>query len=254
MRNKLKVLTLAILPLLGMSSAKATGIPVVDVAGNAQHIISNITRVAEQVETIAQWTTQLAEMKAQFDQQVKDFEALNGKRLLGKIFDDPNLRDYIPEDFKDVFDAVKDGGLSGLSGTAKEAYEANQILDMCSGIEVVEQKTACEIMAAKPSQDSDFAKQGFEQAKKRIGQIESLMQAIDDTEDPKAVAEIQARIGAEQAMLQNESMKLQLYKMIAEAEDKVQIQRRREIHAKEIRKNGYFEPRPLSEASEIFFK
>jgi type IV secretion system protein VirB5 len=254
MKNKLKILTLAILPLLGMSSAKASGIPVVDVAGNAQQIIANVTRVAEQVETIAQWVTQIAEMKAQFAQQVKDFEALNGKRLLGKIFDDPALRDYIPEDFKEVFDAVKEGGLSGLSGTAKAAYESNQIIDTCSGIVIVEQRTACEVMSAKPSQDSDFAKQGFEQAKKRISQIESLMEAIDDTDDPKAIAEVQARIGAEQAMLQNESMKLQLYKMIAEAEDKVQVQKRRELHAKAINKNGYFEPRSLDEASELFFQ
>jgi type IV secretion system protein VirB5 len=43
---------------------------------------------------------------------------------------------------------------------------------------------------------------------------------------------MQARIAAEQANIQNEQTKLQLYSMLATAEDRVQAQRQRELNAR----------------------
>ena len=40
------------------------------------------------------------------------------------------------------------------------------------------------------------------------------------------------RIAAEQAMIQNEQTKLQLYAMVAQAEDKIQQQQQRELQAR----------------------
>ncbi|MPN49131.1 Type IV secretion system protein virB5 [bioreactor metagenome] len=58
------------------------------------------------------------------------------------------------------------------------------------------------------------------------------MAKINDTPDPKAIAELQGRIAAEQAMIQNEQTKLQLYAMVAQAEDKIQQQQQRELQAR----------------------
>jgi type IV secretion system protein VirB5 len=72
----------------------------------------------------------------------------------------------------------------------------------------------------------------FDQAKSRISQIQSLMQQINQTQDPKAIAELQARMAAEQAMIQNEQIKMQLYAMAAQAEEKMQKQQLNQINAK----------------------
>ncbi len=48
------------------------------------------------------------------------------------------------------------------------------------------------------------------------------MAKINGTPDPKAIAELQGRIAAEQAMIQNEQTKLQMYQMVAAAEDRLQ--------------------------------
>ena len=58
------------------------------------------------------------------------------------------------------------------------------------------------------------------------------MYEINQTQDPKAIAELQGRIAVEQANIQNEQTKLQLYEMVAAAEEKVQAQRQREIQAR----------------------
>ena len=91
----------------------------------------------------------------------------------------------------------------------------------------------------KGAQDKGFALDAYDAAKSRVNQIDQLMAKINDTSDPKAIAELQARIAAEQANIQNEQTKLQMYSMVAAAEDRIQKQRQREINAEVVDKRGY---------------
>ncbi|KDP89763.1 hypothetical protein W824_15140 [Clavibacter cf. michiganensis LMG 26808] len=77
---------------------------------------------------------------------------------------------------------------------------------------------------------------------KPANQIDQLMAKINDTPDPKAIAELQGRIAAEQAMIQNEQTKLQMYQMVAAAEDRLQQQRQRELNAKANARRGWIQP------------
>lgn len=208
-----------------MSSAAFAQIPVTDGASIAQSVI-------QQVETIAKWKMQYDQMMSQIDQAKQQYESLTGSRGLGNIMNDPQYRDYLPADWQGVYDSVRTGGYNGLSGRAQTVYEANKIFDSCATISVQEQRTACEARAVKASQDKGFALDAYDKAKGRINQIDQLMGKINQTNDPKAIAELQGRIAAEQANIQNEQTKLQLYAMVAAAEEKVQTQRQREIQAK----------------------
>lgn len=182
-------------------------IPVTDGASIAQ-------QVAAQVETIAKWKMQYDQMMDQINQAKQQYEALTGSRGLGNILNDPALRDYLPGDWQAVYDAVKTGGYAGLTGTALTVYEQNKVFDSCAHIVSSEQRTACEARAVKPAQDKGFALDAYNAAKSRINQIDQLMAKINDTSDPKAIAELQARIAAEQSNIQNEQTKLQLYAMV----------------------------------------
>ena len=94
--------------------------------------------------------------------------------------------------------------------------------------------------------DKGFALDAYEKAKSRINQIDQLMSKINDTSDPKAIAELQGRIAAEQANIQNEQTKLQMYQMVAAAEDRVQQQRQKEINAKVLDKREYKTRQPVN--------
>lgn len=198
-------------------------------------IVSDPTHMAE---TIAGWSAQAADMKQQYDQlqqqtqqMQQQYQSITGSRGLGTIMNNPALRNYLPDDWKGVYDKVKQGGYSGLSGTAQGIYNQNKIFDSCANL-TDEQRTACEASAVKGSQDKGFALDAYDAANGRMGQIDQLMGQINQTQDPKAIAELQARMAAEQANIQNEQTKLQLYSMVAAAEEKVQAQRQREIQAK----------------------
>nr|WP_250646763.1 P-type DNA transfer protein VirB5 [Bordetella avium] len=129
--------------------------------------------------------------------------------------------------------------LAGLSGRAESIYNDKKVYDACAGFASTEQRTSCEAQAVKGAQDKAFALDAYDAAKNRLSQIDQLMRQINQTQDPKAIAELQGRIAAEQAMIQNEQTKLQMYQMVAAAEDRLQQQRRKEINAKIVDQRGY---------------
>lgn len=217
---------------IAASSAAFAQIPVTDGASIAKS-------VENQIETMAKWKMQYDQMVSQIDQMKQQYAAVTGARGMGELFNSPQLRDYLPRDWQSVYDSVKSGGYAGLSGRAESIYNDNKVYDACAGFASTEQRTSCEAQAVKGAQDKAFALDAYDAAKNRLSQIDQLMRQINQTQDPKAIAELQGRIAAEQAMIQNEQTKLQMYQMVAAAEDRLQQQRRKEINAKIVDQRGY---------------
>ncbi|PWK36415.1 P-type DNA transfer protein VirB5 [Cupriavidus plantarum] len=217
---------------IAASSAAFAQIPVTDGASIAKS-------VENQIETMAKWKMQYDQMVSQIDQMKQQYAAVTGVRGMGELFNNPQLRDYLPQDWQGVYDSVKSGGYAGLSGRAESIYDNNKVYDACAGFVSNEQRTNCEAQAVKGAQDKAFALDAYDAAKNRLSQIDQLMQQINQTQDPKAIAELQGRIAAEQAMIQNEQTKLQMYQMVAAAEDRLQQQRQKEINAKIVDQRGY---------------
>ena len=234
---KLFLLIVGFITLLSSKAALAQ-IPVTDVGSITQQTLA-------QAETMLKWKTQYDQMISQINQAEKQFDSMNGSRGLGTILNNPAFRDYLPPDWQNIYDSVRTGGYSGLSGNGQTEYNANKVFDSCAHITVQDQKTACEARAVKASQDKAFATDAYEKAKGRISQIDQLMGKINATGDPKAISELQGRIAAEQANIQNEQVKLQLYAMVIAAEEKVQAQRQREMQARTWSARKGIEPQPL---------
>lgn len=222
---KFKQTIMAIVVCFITTAATAGGIPVIDGASIADRNIKH-------VETLIKWKTQYDQMVTQINQLKEEYDSMTGSRGLGQIMNNEEYKNYLPSDWQDVYDAVQEGGYEGLTGSAKDIYEANRVFDGCANLTIDEQRLACEARAVKPSQDKGFALDAYEKAKNRLNQIDQLMTQIDATTDPKEIAELQARIASENNMIANEQTKLKLYQMVAEAEAKVQTQRLREIQAK----------------------
>lgn len=202
-------------------------------------VTSDVPATMNQIQTMAQWAQQIAAMKQQYDQMQTDYQQMmrtynstTGNRGMGQIMNDPSLREYLPTDWQKVYDSTKNNGYAGLSGSGKTEYENNQIYDGCKSYIEEVQRRACESSAVKAAQDKAYAMDAYKAGQKRTEQLDGLMAQINQTQDPKAIAELQARMGAEQANIQNEQTKLQMYEMVAAAEEKVQHQRQREINAK----------------------
>jgi type IV secretion system protein VirB5 len=73
-----------------------------------------------------------------------------------------------------------------------------------------------------------LSRQALANTSQRFGAIQQLIDAIGGAPDQKAILDLQARIGAEAGMLQNEASKLQTLYRITDAEERARVQRERE--------------------------
>jgi type IV secretion system protein VirB5 len=221
-------------------------IPTTDIVNNITHILNQTQDMAQWAEQISSMYEQIKQMEKQYSQMEKEYERITGSRNLGDILNDPIFRNYLPEEWRDLYDATRHGGYASLTGDAKDLYEDNQIFDMCSHLANEVHRKSCESQAIKGAQDQTFATTAYEAATNRVDQIEGLMAEINGTDDPKGIAELQARIAVEQATIQNEQTKLAMFQMIANAEKEIQTQRLREAESRTWSAEGRIEVNPIS--------
>lgn len=187
--------------LVGIREAVAT-MPVIDV--------DNLANSAKQV---AAWKEQLEAMKRELEQHQQQYKALTGNRNLGKILHDKESYNNLPADYNTIYKQM-DGGSYGVSQLANDITNAEKptgsIPDMQKNIEERSMYTSATNKA--------MGLKGYEGAHKRLGNIEALMDKVNETQDPKAIGELQARIALEQALIQNESNKLQMISQLQRAE------------------------------------
>ena len=187
----------------------------------ANYPVFDASNFAKMVETVEMLQRELAELRATYN-------AVSGTRNLGAILYNPALRQYLPDDWKGIYDAAAAGGYAGLSGDLKTIAQAERLRGT---VEV--QMAAVEARSTRAAQTNKaVAQKAYEGEKARLAEIEGLMQRVNATSDMKGVAEIQARIGAEQAVIANEATKLQLVAMLEEAEEKLEAEQRHELAQK----------------------
>ncbi len=224
MHFRLKVAAAALIA-LGGTSALAQGIPVIDIANliqTIQQVVNDITKIQNQVQQITQLQNQLA--------------SINGMRNLGNVFNSPTLRNYVPAEAFTVINAVNASGYSGLNGTAKALRDANMVyncLDLAGPA-----RTACQATLSQPYQQKGLLQDAMTSAAGRLTQIQSLMNQINATSDQKAIQEMQARIGAENAMLAHEASQIQMLVGMADSEERIARSRERERQYEMLGRTG----------------
>jgi type IV secretion system protein VirB5 len=196
-------------------NARAQGIPVIDIANliqTIQQVLNDITEINNQVQQIRQLQNQL--------------NSINGIRNLGDVFNNPMLRNYVPAEAYAYLNAIDTSGYAGLRSTARALRDAGMVyncLDLTGNA-----RTSCQASLAQPYQHKGLLQDAMRSASGRLSQIQSLMGQINATTDQKAVQEIQARIGAENALLAHEMSQLQMLQGMADSEERIARSRERE--------------------------
>ncbi|MFN5350622.1 MAG: P-type DNA transfer protein VirB5 [Polaromonas sp.] len=220
MRNIFKNF-LAALAIFGCLSGAHAQIPVTDLAS-----------LTQQIQQVAAWAQQIQGMKDQLTQQQQLFNSMNGARGIGQLLNNPELKNALPADWQKVYSSIQSGGYAGLTGAAKAIRDANAIYDCSTG--AASTVARCNRESNKAAQDKAFASDAYASAQRRLDNIQGLMGQIDNTTDAKQIFELQARMQAENAMIQNEQTKLMMFKMMADSEDKLIAQQQREQDRKDM--------------------
>jgi len=219
------------------SQAFSQGIPVIDASNIAQSITNSIKEIAEMQK-------QLQQLQQQYNQMVKQYNSMTSGRGLGLFEHNAQFKDYLPNEWKGTYDSIRSGGYSGLTSSGQSVRSNNQKYDICRNM-FSEMKAACERQVSVAYQHRANSTEAYDKAKTRIEQIEKLMKKAGETEDQKEILELNARIQAEQAMIKNEAIKLQMYQMISDGERRLAEQQRREASAKRMSQKGGIKVEPI---------
>ena len=231
MRNS-KARYLAVLLTLGFASVPAhAGVPVIDVAG----LVQSIMEVLNSVEQISNQVNQIQNQVDQISQAEESFNSMTGSRNLGNVFNNPALQNYLPANSVANYNALA-GGYDQLNGFAKQLRDAEMIYN-CMDKEG-DARRRCQASFARPYQQKASMQTALQTSNGRMAQINALMQRINGTQDPKEIAELGARIEAENAMLMHEMARAQYAQAMFDADQKAEENRQEEMRMDMLSRNG----------------
>lgn len=213
--------------------------PVHDATLMARQIQNHLAEIGKMVE-------QINHLKMQYDQLQQTYAAMTGARNLGDVLNNPLLQSYIPANWREVYGNIQSGGYTGLTGAGKAIRDSNKIFDICGSVSDPTARRACEREAGKAAQDAAFSSEAYDKTKDRLKQIEDLMRMVGSAPDQKSALELIGRLQAEQAMIQNEMTRIQLYKMLAETEEKLIAQQKKELAHQQMKKTGFVDLKPVN--------
>ena len=195
----------------------ATGIPVFDAAA-----------VVNLIQQISYWQQQISAMSNQLQQLQQTYNAMTGPRGMQNVLGMTNkARNYLPPDYAEIVKVVSDASTdySGIAGQVQAAIAANSVL---SSVEMNRltpaQRDIVETGRRSAAMLTTLSQSAYQNTSQRFQQIQTLIDTIAAAGDTKAIAELQTRVSAEQAMLTNEQTKLQTLLQIAQADQLVQQQ------------------------------
>jgi type IV secretion system protein VirB5 len=203
--------------LLSAGLAAAQGIPVIDQ-----------TAIAKQVESIAQLKSQLDTLRDQLDQAQQLYGSLNKLTKMADVaslLNDPSIRRALPDDFQAVADLFRGSGSGGLGGSASKILEDNSTYRTSANDFYAQELSRLQNQNAG---QLSLGQQIYDTATRRIDGIDQLRQQISSAADAKDIADLQARLQAETAFLQNDLLRMQALRMIQQAEIQVDEQRKAE--------------------------
>ena len=188
----------------------AQGIPVFDAAN-----------YANMIQTITAWQQQITAMKQQYDQAMTQYQALTGIRGYGNLLSNPTLQQFLPSDVRNLYTAVNSKNPWITLNTSAQAARNAKTIFSCDSLPAGIPRNTCLNSLNKNFADQDLFQQSYNQTLVQDQKINDLMSQINQTQDPKAISELQARLAAEQSIQQNAMLKLQIATELAKTQTKL---------------------------------
>jgi len=196
-------------------------------------------QLVQEVQTAAQ---QLATLKSQLQQAEQTLQAMSGPRGMQQLLSGTD-RNYLPTNWSQLNGAGAGAGgtYASLAGNIQNLLAANAKL---SSAQVAALSPANQQQLAATRQwtatQQAVSQAALASASNRFVALQSLIEAIPSAVDQKGVLELQARISAELAMVQNEQIKLQVTTQAIQAQAAALGQQQREL---DIAAHGQFSNR-----------
>jgi type IV secretion system protein VirB5 len=190
----------AMLFLMGFSQSAKAQWAVVDVGAIAQ-LIQQLAKMEQAIQTAE---NQLAQAQAQY-------QSMTGSRGMQNLLSGVD-RNYLVSDFNQLASALGPGIQSHITTNAVLTPIQVAALSLSEQQQLTNARTNSALLQTA-------SQQAYANASARFASIQQLINAIPTVTDQKGILELQARISAENGMLQNESTKLNVLYQAAQAQE-----------------------------------
>ena len=182
------------------------------------------------IRAIDQLITQIETLREQLAQAQATYQSMTGQRGMEQLLSGMP-RNYLPPDWVTLDAVLRQASASyrALAEQVESTLAANAVLTPQQVARLsTEERMQLEEARRGAAMLQVTTRQALETTSSRFEALQQLVDAIGAAQDQKSVLDLQARISAEQAMLQNEQTKLVLLFHTAQAEEWARRQRARE--------------------------
>lgn len=217
------------IPSIAAALAAMTAVP-----AHAQQIVYDPTSFAQMVKDARTAIEQLESLKAQVRQGEELLASLNDLSNVNAIAERLGLRE-IRNPLPDMatLRSAADGDLSALGELAERVDAIRRETRVYTPDAPSAAAAALERLGARTARDLAIGETIDRAATDRLEGLETLRRALDTAPNARAVMDLNARLAAEQALIQNEQVRLQGLALTQAAETRLEEQRARERIATE---------------------
>lgn len=226
--NKWLKVSLVAVTMIGAGGSARAGVPVFDGA-NFANTLQNIVAWGKQ---FGQMTSQYEQLINQYNQSVTTYNSMKGVRNMGDLVNNPVVRRYMPNEWSQVMNLSNSpGSYTSLQGSISAIKNATRLVDLAntSLSPTSDAARAFEGGRNAIATNRALSEEGYRQASDRITTVQTLLDKVNNVPDQKDVLDLSARIQAEQAMVSNELVKVNLAAQAQQAQRDLAVQQQREI-------------------------
>lgn len=189
-------------------------------AARAQFAVIDVASVTQLVTEVQNLEEALAVAREQLSQAQTELRSMTGDRGMEQLLAGTN-RNYLPSDWSELAASLDDtsSAYTALSASIQQALSEDAVLTP-QQLDTLSPDGQVQLAANRRTAAllQGVSRQALANASSRFAAIQQLINAIGTASDQKGILDLDARIGAEQAMLQNEQTKLAMLVAAAQAQ------------------------------------
>jgi type IV secretion system protein VirB5 len=199
-------------------------------AADAQFAVIDVAAVTQLISEVQTLEQQLAAARGALAQAQAEYQSITGQRGMQQLLSGVT-RNYLPSDWATLAGLLQGtSGFPALYSQLQSALQAGAVLSP-SQLNALAPAAAGQLQQSRQTVAllQALSHQALANASGRFAQLQQLIEAIGTTGDQKAALELQARIGAENGMLQDEQTKLQVLYQAVQAQQWLGAEQLREL-------------------------
>lgn len=198
-------------------------------AAHAQWAVIDVGAIAQLLNQIQIMEQELRTAQNDLAQAQQAYQSMTGSRGMQYLLSG-TVRNYLPSNWTQVQSAMNGTGSYGSLNTGiQSSIAANSVLSPAAMQNLSPaDRTLIQTQRQNTALLQNVSQQALATTSSRFASVQTLINSIGTATDPKAIQDLQARIFAEQAMLQTDQTKLQALYQAAQAQEVARRARARE--------------------------